>query len=114
MSENVKDKEAVRAAVRAGYAEIAQHGSERRKSSCCCGMSEVDSDALARHIGYTAEELAALPGGANIGLSCGNPRRGGRAAARRGAARPGERGGIRRFHGRAKGRCRPGGLLAWT
>jgi arsenite methyltransferase len=36
-------------------------------------MSEVDSDALARHIGYTEEELAALPGGANIGLSCGNP-----------------------------------------
>jgi arsenite methyltransferase len=73
MSENAKDKEAVRAAVRAGYAEIAQHGSERRKSSCCCGMSEVESDALARHIGYTTEELAALPGGANIGLSCGNP-----------------------------------------
>ena len=73
MGGNTKDKEAVRAAVRAGYADIAQHGSERRKSSCCCGMSEVDSDALARHIGYTAEELAALPGGANIGLSCGNP-----------------------------------------
>jgi arsenite methyltransferase len=73
MKEKIKDKEAVRAAVRAGYAEIAQHGSERRKSSCCCGMSEVDSDALARQIGYTAEELAALPGGANIGLSCGNP-----------------------------------------
>jgi SAM-dependent methyltransferase len=73
MSENVKDKEAVRAAVRAGYAEIAQHGSERGKLSCCCGMSEVDSEVLARHIGYTAEELAALPGGANIGLSCGNP-----------------------------------------
>jgi arsenite methyltransferase len=70
---NTTDKEALRAAVRAGYAEIAQHGSERRKSSCCCGMSEVDSDALARHIGYTAKELAALPGGANIGLSCGNP-----------------------------------------
>ena len=65
--------ETVREKVRTGYAEIAQHGSERRKSSCCGGMSEVDSDALARHIGYTAEELAALPGGANIGLSCGNP-----------------------------------------
>jgi arsenite methyltransferase len=73
MNEHTKDKEAVRAAVRAGYAEIAQHGSERRQSSCCCGMSEADSDALARHIGYTAEELAALPDGANIGLSCGNP-----------------------------------------
>ncbi len=73
MNEKVTDKEAVRAAVRAGYAEIAEHGSERRKSSCCCGMSEVDADALAKHIGYAAEELAALPGGANIGLSCGNP-----------------------------------------
>lgn len=73
MSKKTVDKEAVRAAVRAGYAEIAQHGSERRKSSCCCGKSEVDADALAKHIGYTEEELAALPGGANIGLSCGNP-----------------------------------------
>jgi arsenite methyltransferase len=73
MNEKIMDKEAVRAAVRAGYADIALHGSERRKSSCCCGMSEVDAGALAKHIGYTAEELAALPAGANIGLSCGNP-----------------------------------------
>jgi SAM-dependent methyltransferase len=65
--------ESVREKVRAGYAEIAQKGSERRKSSCCCGMSEVDADALAKHIGYTEQELAGLPGGANIGLSCGNP-----------------------------------------
>jgi arsenite methyltransferase len=28
---------------------------------------------LARHVGYTVEELAALPDGANLGLSCGNP-----------------------------------------
>ncbi len=73
MSENVRDQEAVHEKVRAGYAEIAKHGSEQRKSSCCCGMPEVEADALAKHIGYTAEELATLPGGANIGLSCGNP-----------------------------------------
>jgi SAM-dependent methyltransferase len=72
MSQKAGDKEAVRAAVRAGYAEIARHGSERRESSCGCGMSEADSETLARRIGYTAEELTALPGGANIGLSCGN------------------------------------------
>lgn len=65
--------EIIREQVRTGYTEIAQHGSERRKSSCCCGMSEVDAEALAKHIGYTPEELATLPGGANIGLSCGNP-----------------------------------------
>jgi arsenite methyltransferase len=69
----MQEHEAVREKVRAGYTEIARHGSERRKPSCCCGMSEADSDALARQIGYTADELAALPGGANIGLSCGNP-----------------------------------------
>jgi arsenite methyltransferase len=65
--------ETLREQVRAGYAEIAQNGSERRKSSCCCGMSEIEADALAKHIGYTQAELEALPGGANIGLSCGNP-----------------------------------------
>ena len=31
------------------------------------------SEDLANHIGYTPEELAALPEGANMGLSCGNP-----------------------------------------
>jgi arsenite methyltransferase len=73
MIENVKNQESVREKVRSGYANIALHGSERRKSSCCGGMSGVEADALAKHIGYTAEELAALPSGANIGLSCGNP-----------------------------------------
>jgi len=28
---------------------------------------------LARYVGYSSEELAALPEGANMGLSCGNP-----------------------------------------
>ena len=74
MSENVKDKEAVREKVRAGYGEIAKSG-----GSCCgatptcCGSSPAGSEELAKHIGYSAEELAALPEGANMGLSCGNP-----------------------------------------
>ncbi len=68
-----KHSESVRETVRAGYAKIAQHGSERRQSSCCDGMSAVDADQLAQKMGYGAEELAALPDGANIGLSCGNP-----------------------------------------
>ncbi len=73
MNRRLKDQEAVREKVRAGYAEIAQKGSERRKSACCCGTSDVGAHALAKHIGYTERELAALPDGANIGLSCGNP-----------------------------------------
>ncbi len=65
--------------IREGYGQIAQHGSERRQSSCCgtsscCGgMSAVDADQLARQIGYAADELSALPDGVNLGLSCGNP-----------------------------------------
>ena len=39
----------------------------------CCGSSAPEAERLARHIGYSAEELAALPDGANMGLSCGNP-----------------------------------------
>lgn len=59
--------------IREGYGQIARQGSERRQSSCCGGMSAVDSERLAGQIGYSAEELSALPDGANIGLSCGNP-----------------------------------------
>ncbi|HVV72451.1 MAG TPA: arsenite efflux transporter metallochaperone ArsD [Verrucomicrobiae bacterium] len=66
--------EDVRQAVRAGYGRIATAG-----GSCCggssssCGSAPVSSEHLARLVGYSAEELAALPGGANMGLSCGNP-----------------------------------------
>jgi len=73
MKTHTPNPDAVREKVRAGYSEIALHGSKRRKSSCCCGMAAVESDKLARKIGSSAEELAALPEGANIGLSCGNP-----------------------------------------
>jgi arsenite methyltransferase len=68
------EPEAVRAAVRDGYGKIAGSG-----GSCCgstpssCGSTAVNSEQLARHVGYSAEELAAFPEGANMGLSCGNP-----------------------------------------
>jgi SAM-dependent methyltransferase len=38
---------------------------------CCCGASQ--PDVLAKQLGYSEGELAALPDGANMGLSCGNP-----------------------------------------
>ena len=66
------DAETVRQTVRAGYGQIAKAG-----DSCCgassCGPTPVSSEDLAKQVGYTAEELAALPEGANMGLSCGNP-----------------------------------------
>jgi len=59
--------------VREGYAAIAREGGPRcgAQASCCCG--EGDAAALAQAVGYSEEELAALPDGANLGLSCGNP-----------------------------------------
>ena len=61
--------------VREGYAKIAQDTS----AGCCgpgvscCGSAPQDADLLARELGYSIEELKSLPGGANMGLSCGNP-----------------------------------------
>jgi len=68
------DSESVREKVREGYGQIAKSG-----GSCCgpaptcCGSAPAASENLAKHIGYSVEELAALPEGANMGLSCGNP-----------------------------------------
>jgi arsenite methyltransferase len=73
---NLLDKEqAVREMVRGGYAKIAQEISAGCCSPgvSCCGSSPQDADKLARELGYTKEELQALPEGANMGLSCGNP-----------------------------------------
>jgi arsenite methyltransferase len=66
--------DSVRQMVREGYGKIAQSGSSCcGPSGGCCGPSTIDSADLARHIGYSADELANLPEGANMGLSCGNP-----------------------------------------
>jgi len=68
------DSEAVRQKVREGYGRIAgSGGSCCGPTPTCCGSSPVASEDLAKHIGYSSEELAALPEGANMGLSCGNP-----------------------------------------
>jgi arsenite methyltransferase len=62
----------VRNLVREGYTRISKM---KDAGGCCtpscCGGS--DADSLARAIGYSEEDLAGLPDGANLGLSCGNP-----------------------------------------
>ncbi|MFO1478358.1 MAG: arsenite methyltransferase [Verrucomicrobiota bacterium] len=67
------DAEAVRRAVREGYSKIATQDSSGSTGVSCCGSSPEDSALLAKFVGYSPEELAALPEGANMGLSCGNP-----------------------------------------
>src|SRR5512137_737854 len=68
------DTETVRQKVREGYGKIAVSGGSCCGSTpTCCGSAPAASENLAKHIGYSAAELAALPEGANMGLSCGNP-----------------------------------------
>jgi arsenite methyltransferase len=63
----------IRAHIRDRYAGIAKSGGSCGCSSSCCSPDALlDPDASA-HIGYSQEELAAVPEGANLGLGCGNP-----------------------------------------
>ncbi|MCP4641114.1 MAG: arsenite methyltransferase [bacterium] len=71
----MNDKDTIREKVREGYAAIAESGGSccGEKASCCGPGTQDDSAQLAQSIGYDAQELAELPDGANMGLSCGNP-----------------------------------------
>jgi SAM-dependent methyltransferase len=69
----IDEAEAVHAAVRNGYGQIAQKDGSCCTGVSCCGSNAEDSTKLAQYVGYSTEELAALPDGANMGLSCGNP-----------------------------------------
>ncbi|MBK9140789.1 MAG: arsenite methyltransferase [Verrucomicrobia bacterium] len=67
--------ESVRATVREGYTRIATATSTGccGPGGSCCGTALQAPDKLAPELGYTIWELEALPEGANLGLSCGNP-----------------------------------------
>lgn len=60
----MKERE-IKQAVRDGYAQIATSGSS------CCGPNPAED--VSKKIGYSGEELNAVPEGANLGLGCGNP-----------------------------------------
>jgi SAM-dependent methyltransferase len=62
---DAETKERVRAAVREQYGSVARSGC----APSCCGPGASASLAL----GYSADDLAAVPDGANMGLGCGNP-----------------------------------------
>jgi len=89
------DQDALRNQVREGYARIAATGSwsalnagvqsseapsgaSSSSSACCagggcCGPATFTPEQLAHAIGYSTSELASVPEGSNMGLSCGNP-----------------------------------------
>jgi arsenite methyltransferase len=66
-------EEEIKKYVRDRYAGAAKQGSSccQRAASCCGGGRETDLISIS--IGYTDQDLKAVPEGANLGLGCGNP-----------------------------------------
>jgi arsenite methyltransferase len=66
------DSKKIKKIVQEGYGKIARQ--ERSGCGCgggCCGSPSADT--ASRKIGYSGEDLASVPEGANLGLGCGNP-----------------------------------------
>ena len=65
-------EEKVKKEVRNRYAKVAKtSGSCSASSVSCC--SAPTEDQISKMIGYSEEEMNAVPEGANLGLGCGNP-----------------------------------------
>jgi SAM-dependent methyltransferase len=60
-------KEEIKKNVREAYAEKA------KKENSCCPQSGFLAECISKAIGYTKEEIEAVPEGSNLGLGCGNP-----------------------------------------
>src|SRR6187549_1664336 len=61
--------EEVRNTVREHYGKVAETNGAVGCAPGCCGAKPSASTAL----GYSSDELASVPDGANLGLGCGNP-----------------------------------------
>jgi len=92
MSKVEKSSSDVRDVVREGYGQIARSGqwssvkaeaeSESGGGGCCgggsggggcCGPTTLTPAQVAMAVGYAESDLATIPDGSNMGLSCGNP-----------------------------------------
>ena len=67
-------KEEIKKTVREGYAQVAKGKGSccgPQNTSCCCSVDTTRE--ISKGIGYTEEDINAVPEGANLGLGCGNP-----------------------------------------
>jgi SAM-dependent methyltransferase len=65
--------EEIKKSVREGYAKVATKGSCCCKPvTNCCGAGN-QAQNISKKVGYSEEDLNAVPEGANLGLGCGNP-----------------------------------------
>ena len=68
------DSPDIRSVVRSKYGEIAKGSAGCGCGPSCCGGGEGEAGRkIAEYVGYSSEELAEIPAGANLGLGCGNP-----------------------------------------
>jgi arsenite methyltransferase len=67
----MKERE-IKRAVREGYARIAKQATSYYASRSSCGCSEVSGE-ISKRLGYSDEEIRAVPPESNLGLGCGNP-----------------------------------------
>ena len=67
------DEHEIRKQVRKSYAKVVEGGSGccGPNSSCCGGATTAEQ--ISGKVGYSAEEMGAVPDGSNLGLGCGNP-----------------------------------------
>lgn len=72
MNQNAPASNDVKQAVRQRYARAAVDETSCCEPSCC-GPADQTKEQISQSIGYSPEELAALPEDANLGLGCGNP-----------------------------------------
>lgn len=62
----------IRQAVRQQYGQVAE-SEGCGCGSACCGETTTSAAVLSQALGYSADETALVPDGANMGLGCGNP-----------------------------------------
>jgi len=67
-----KNENHIREQVRTRYSEIAKESGSCCESSCC-GSTPLGNPEFSTRLGYSSDELSAVPDGANMGLGCGNP-----------------------------------------
>ncbi len=67
---NHKNHDAIRQSVRDSYSQIAEHDEQ---SGCCSGPSACGCSGGSGELGYSGNEMASVPEGADLGLGCGNP-----------------------------------------
>lgn len=79
VSQQNKSSDDIRNQVRESYAKVAEASNNNEAcgiESSCCGVSDdIDINTLnSLRLGYSDDDLGNVPGGADMGLGCGNPR----------------------------------------